>query len=129
MSDARDVPAEPVGDPTDAALRDIQLRLRRAGRSLEEFGLPTPQAAPGDEGNANPLVEKERGYDQAELLATEALLGDLTPEQRGVYDAVLDDVEGRVRLFSALPRTPRRPFVHLHDMSRPGCRWIQSASS
>ncbi|CAH9070565.1 unnamed protein product [Cuscuta europaea] len=76
------------------ALCEIQKMLRSCGRSLEEFHcMPCPDHR-FLSNNTNRLIYAELKYDRAKLAKEhEELLGNLTVEQRNVYDTVMNAVD------------------------------------
>jgi len=114
---ARRYPDRP--DRAEAACLDaIQDLLRARGKSLADFGLPTPRFDLIDGEQADPLDWVDRAVEAADLLER------LTIEQRTVYDRVMAAVDdgrpvsklfyvdgpggtGKTTLYSALISTLR----------------------
>jgi len=78
----------------NAGLLDIQRMLEEHNKTLEEFpDMPIPTAPPAQPQHR--LLREELAYDRTALAAdVAAKLLLLTPEQRTIFDAVLQAVDG-----------------------------------
>ncbi|CAH9125196.1 unnamed protein product, partial [Cuscuta epithymum] len=76
------------------ALLEIQKMLRKCGRSLEEFEtMPIPDNR-FLSNNGNRLVYDELRYDRVKLVEEhKQLLGNLTAEQRAIYETVMNAID------------------------------------
>jgi hypothetical protein len=81
---------QPTQQSVDAALRDIQDHLKRGGKTLQDFGLPVPPAAPEQPGALPRTIQQHLNYDRAlQQERVDRDLALLTPEQHRVFTDVM----------------------------------------
>ena len=74
------------------ALLEIEKILKRCGTSLAKYP-SMPQVAKTHSKDSNVLILDERSYDREALLETlDRDIPNMTPEQRKIYDEILDAV-------------------------------------